>query len=108
METRCQPLDLATIGTLSFEPLDAARFPAPGLCRAAIVAGPAAPAVLNAANEIAVAAFLERRIGFLDIATIVASTLERYGPADPGSLDDVFAIDREARRVATELLEGLA
>ena len=68
--------------------------------RRALDAGGARPAVLNAANEVAVAAFLDRRIGFLEIAAIVADTLGRYDPPAPQTLDDVLAVDREARRFA--------
>jgi len=75
------------------------------LARAALVAGGARPAVLNAANEEAVAAFLDRKIAFLDIAAIVRETLERYDPAAPRTLDDVFAIDREARLKAAAAME---
>ena len=103
--TQCTPLDLATIGQLTFEALDDTRFPAPGICRAAIAAGGGAPAILNAANEIAVAAFLAGRIGFLDIATIVSRTLAGYSPSQPQSLQDVLAIDREARAFASQAVE---
>ncbi|WP_017671559.1 1-deoxy-D-xylulose-5-phosphate reductoisomerase [Blastomonas sp. AAP53] len=99
--TQCLPLDLATIGQLTFEPLDDVRFPGPGICRAAIAAGGGAPAILNAANEIAVAAFLAGEIGFLDIATIVSLVLAGYSPAEPQCLQDVLAIDSEARACAT-------
>lgn len=95
--TDCAPLDLATIGQLTFEPLDDERFPGPGICRQAIAAGGGAPAILNAANEIAVAAFLKEEIGFLDIAAIVSEVLAGYSPQEPQSLQDVLAIDREAR-----------
>ncbi|MDM7957735.1 1-deoxy-D-xylulose-5-phosphate reductoisomerase [Blastomonas sp.] len=98
--TQCAPLDLAAIGQLTFEPLDNARFPGPGICRAAIAAGGGAPAILNAANEIAVAAFLANRIGFLDIAAIVSDMLAGYTPPAPQSLQDVLAIDRETRAIA--------
>lgn len=98
--TQCLPLDLATIGQLTFEPLDNDRFPGPAICRAAIAAGGGAPAILNAANEIAVAAFLGGRIGFLDIAAIVSDVLAGYTPPAPQSLQDVLAIDREARAIA--------
>ncbi|MFN3820672.1 1-deoxy-D-xylulose-5-phosphate reductoisomerase [Blastomonas sp.] len=98
--TQCLPLDLATIGQLTFEPLDNDRFPGPAICRAAIAAGGGAPAILNAANEIAVAAFLGGRIGFLDIAAIVSDVLAGYTPPEPQSLQDVLAIDREARAIA--------
>jgi len=95
--TDCAPLDLATIGQLTFEPLDDERFPGPGICRQAIASGGGAPAILNAANEIAVAAFLKEEIGFLDIAAIVSEVLAGYSPQEPQSLQDVLAIDREAR-----------
>ena len=108
METPCTPLDLATIGRLDFEAPDLERFPALGLAMAALAAGGARPAVLNAANEIAVAAFLTRRIGFLDIARIVADVLDRYDPSAPVSVEDVFAVDAEARRIAAAFLEDIA
>jgi 1-deoxy-D-xylulose-5-phosphate reductoisomerase len=102
METPCPPLDLAAVGRLDFEAADPARFPALALARAALSAGGARPAILNAANEVAVAAFLAGSIGFLEIAAIVADTLERYDPEAPASLDAVFAVDAEARRLAGE------
>ena len=108
METPCTPLDLASIGRLDFEAPDLERFPALGLAMAALAAGGARPAVLNAANEIAVAAFLTRRIGFLDIARIVADVLDRYDPSAPVSVEDVFAVDAEARRIAAAFLEDIA
>jgi 1-deoxy-D-xylulose-5-phosphate reductoisomerase len=108
METPCTPLDLATVGRLDFEAPDLERFPALGLAMAALAAGGARPAVLNASNEIAVAAFLARRIGFLDIAALVAHVLDRYDPAAPASVDDVLAIDAEARRIAAAFLKDIA
>ncbi len=103
MATPCQRLDLVAIGTLGFEAPDPARFPALDLARAALAAGGAKPAILNAANEIGVASFLESGIGFLDIATLVGEVLTRYDPPAPASIDAVLEIDREARRVAAEL-----
>jgi 1-deoxy-D-xylulose-5-phosphate reductoisomerase len=102
MTTPGEPLDLATVGRLDFEAPDYERFPALRIAREALAAGGARPAVLNAANEVAVAAFLARRVGFLEIAAIVADTLERYDPAAPDTLDTVLAVDAEARRVAGE------
>lgn len=99
-------LDLARIGSLSFEAPDPEQFPALGLCRQAMVAGGGTPAVLNAANEVAVAAFLQRRIGFLDIVALVAATLDRVPAPAPATIEEVVALDREARRVATELIPG--
>ncbi len=106
--TTCQPLDLATIGQLTFETPDLVRFPALRLARAAISEGGAKPAILNAANEVAVAAFLQGQIAFLDIATLVEQTMMSYVPASPVSLDDLFSIDAEARRYAQEQLEKVA
>ena len=100
METPCPRLNLADIGRLDFEEPDTKRFPAIALAREAMVAGGAKPAILNASNEVAVAAFLSGSIGFLDIATIVADTLQKYDPPPPASLDDVLAIDDEARSEA--------
>ncbi len=100
MATPCQALDLAAIGRLDFEAPDIARFPALRLAQAALAAGGARPAVLNAANEVAVAAFLERRVGFLDIAAIVEQVLSRYDPPAPLDLAGVTAVDDEARQVA--------
>ena len=95
-------LDLAAIGSLSFEKPDAARFPSIGLAREALRTGGLAPAVLNAANEVAVAAFLRREIGFLEIARIVERTLAQVGQPRLGGLDDIIAADLEARRLARE------
>jgi len=102
METPCAPLDLAAIGRLDFEAPDYVRFPALALAKSALEAGGARPAILNAANEVAVAAFLAGTIPFLEIAAISADTLERYDPAAPETLDAVLAIDLEARRIAGE------
>lgn len=102
METPCQRLDLATIGRLDFEAPDYVRFPCLKLAREALAAGGARPAILNAANEVAVAAFLAGQIGFLEIAAIVADTLDRYDPAAPETLDQVLAIDAETRILAGE------
>ena len=101
METSVERLDLARLGGLTFEPPDSERFPALNLARAALRDGGDRPAVLNAANEIAVAAFLERRIGFLDIAAIVAETLEALPSGAIDTLGDVAEADAAGRRVAT-------
>jgi len=102
MRTPAARLDLVQIGKLTFEPPDLERFPALALARSAQAQGGGAPTVLNAANEVAVEAFLARRIGFLDIIRIVAEVLERLPAARPASLDDVIELDRQARRVALE------
>lgn len=100
MATPMAPLDLVAIGRLDFEAPDPERFPALRLTREALNMGGARPAILNAANEIAVAAFLAREIGFLEIAAIVDDTLSVYHPAAPGTLGDVLAVDAEARSIA--------
>ena len=102
------PLDFASLGALTFEAPDEVRFPAIALARAAAAAGGARPAVLNAANEVAVAAFLETRIGFLDIAAIVRKVLSAYDPPAPVTLDEVLEIDARARIHAREAMEVFA
>jgi 1-deoxy-D-xylulose-5-phosphate reductoisomerase len=96
-------LDLAQLARLTFEAPDPERFPALRLARAALETGGGAPTVLNAANEIAVASFLDRRIGFLDIAAIVERTLEAVAAPDLERLEDVYALDAEARALARRL-----
>lgn len=108
IETPCAPLDLATIGRLDFEAPDPVRFPALRLTRQAIEEGGARPAQLNAANEIAVAAFLQKRIAFLDIAAIVEAVLDSYRPHTPTQLADIYAADEEARRIAAQMVERKA
>ncbi len=105
MDTACKPLDLPTIGTLSFFAPDEDRFPATKLAREAAEAGGAAPAVLNAANEVAVAAFLAGQITFTQISAIVARTLDSALPPAPTSLAEVLAVDSEARQLAATMLE---
>lgn len=102
MATPMAPLDLIKLGRLDFEAPNPVRFPALRLAREALGAGGARPAILNAANEVAVEAFLKRRCGFLEIAAIVADTLEGYDPPAPLDVDAVLAVDGEARRVAAE------
>jgi 1-deoxy-D-xylulose-5-phosphate reductoisomerase len=105
MNTPCAPLDLAEIGELTFRATDEVRFPATRLARQAAQAGGAMPAVLNAANEVAVAAFLAGRIGFARIAAMADDVLGRYAPSAPASLADVMAVDARARIHAQDLLE---
>ena len=105
--TPCQPLDLARAGRLDFETPDPVRFPALRLARQAAEADGAAPAILNAANEVAVAAFLKGDIRFLDIATIVEDVLNRYSASAPADIDDVLAADAGARKVAGQVMERL-
>ena len=108
METSLSPLDLATIGTLTFEKPNEDMFPATRIAREAIEAGGAAPAILNAANEIAVEAFLGGHIGFTRITVVAEKTLASYSASAPTSLEDVLAVDAEARQRAREALENPA
>ena len=102
--TPAKRLDLAAIGSLTFESPDPQRFPALRLARQALKAGGTAPAVLNAANEVSVEAFLKGRIGFLDIATTVERTLEAM-PVEPlASLEHLRRVDEAARDQAARLL----
>lgn len=104
METPCERLDLVSTGALTFAAPDPERFPALALARQALCEGGGRPAVLNAANEVAVGAFLGGRIGFLDIFSVAAETLRCYAPAAPGSIEDVLEIDREARASAEAIV----
>ncbi|MBN8813016.1 MULTISPECIES: 1-deoxy-D-xylulose-5-phosphate reductoisomerase [unclassified Sphingomonas] len=109
MATPMPPLDFVAMARLDFAAPDPVRFPALRLAREALEAGGARPAILNAANEVAVAAFLAGRLNFLEIAAISADTLDRYDPVAPESLEAVWAIDAEARRIAGERVkDGVA
>src|SRR5882724_3199198 len=105
-------LDLAKIGQLTFEAPDPERFPSLALGRRALETGGAAPTILNAANEVAVAAFLGRKIGFGGIAAIVEATLDaaerRNATAEPQDIDEALAIDHMARSLAQDLLPEIA
>jgi 1-deoxy-D-xylulose-5-phosphate reductoisomerase len=100
-------LDLAGIGRFTFEPPDLERFPCLALARAALREGGSQPTILNAANEIAVAAFMAGEIPFYGISALVAEVCEALGPrygSAPASVEDALEIDREARRIARERL----
>jgi 1-deoxy-D-xylulose-5-phosphate reductoisomerase len=90
-------LDLAAAGRFDFEPPDLDRFPALRIARAAMEEGGRAPIVLNAANEIAVAAFLQGSIHFSDIAAIVEQAIEKCEMSAPATIDEVMSIDRRTR-----------
>lgn len=107
MATPCAPLDLATIGRLDFEAPDEVRFPATALCRAAIAEGGGRPAQLNAANEVAVAAFLAGRISFPAIVDTVCAVMDAEVPPAPTALHDIFSIDTAARQAAARRVESL-
>jgi 1-deoxy-D-xylulose-5-phosphate reductoisomerase len=100
-----QSLNLAEIGRLDFEPPDHERFPSLRLARAAARAGGTAPAVLNAANEVAVKAFLDRRLNFTAIAAVIDKVLQRLDSSPVKALGDVLDADAAARRLAEALIE---
>lgn len=97
-------LDLGQIGTLTFEIPDSQRFPALRIAREALKTGGAAPTILNAANEEAVAGFLSETIGFLDIPRLVEETLDQVTETDLNTIEDVYAVDGIARRAAREIM----
>ena len=103
-ESGIPKLDLAKIGTLTFEEPDMERFPALRLAVDALKAGKTYPAVLNAANEIAVAAFLDKKIRFIEIAETVDKTMQTHVPYTPVELDDYLQADRWARDTAKKLI----
>jgi 1-deoxy-D-xylulose-5-phosphate reductoisomerase len=104
VETDLPPLDLDSPLSLDFHPPDHERFPAIGLAYRALEAGGTAPSTLNAANEVAVEAFLQDRIGFLSIAEILAETLSRLETRDAGDLETVLEADLRAREEAERLV----
>ena len=110
MPTPVGALDLVKAGQLTFEAPDAIRFPALRVAREALERGQSAPCVLNAANEVAVAAFLAHRIGFLDIAGLAERALEdaeRRGLiGDVTTLEGVLTLDQEARRLTEALIKA--
>lgn len=108
MVTPVEQLDLAKIAELTFEAPDLERFKALSLARLALREGKSAPCVFNAANEVAVSAFFDRKIGYLDIADLVETVLQRTDFIEVMDLETVYDIDRETRRHATEILKEFA
>jgi 1-deoxy-D-xylulose-5-phosphate reductoisomerase len=108
MATTSRRLDLAAVSRLEFAAPDLIRFPALRLAREVLQAGGGTPTILNAANEIAVEAFLQRRIGFLDIVETVSRVLQQLGTPKADTLDDVIALDATARRIAQDLMQAHA
>jgi len=104
MDAPVPRLDLAALGKLTFEAPDPERFPALDLARQCLDAGGGAPTILNAANEVAVHAFLAGRMGFLDIVAVVEATLARLAAPAPSDLGAVMALDRQARAAAAALV----
>jgi 1-deoxy-D-xylulose-5-phosphate reductoisomerase len=105
IESGAKPLDLAEIGKLSFYPPDLQRFPCIGVAYSALKAGGTAPAILNAANEVAVEAFLSGRLRFTEIAHVIEHVLGRLTSADADDIDGVLDADRRARACAQERIE---
>jgi 1-deoxy-D-xylulose-5-phosphate reductoisomerase len=107
-EVPVRPLDLAAVGSLTFERPDTNAFPCLALAREAGERGGSAPCTLNAANEVAVQAFLSHRLAFLDVARVIEGTLEAAGDAPVHSFDDLYEADARARDEAEELVGRLA
>ena len=103
IESPVETLDLTAIATLTFHKTDDSKFPSLALARQCQKQGGCAPIVLNAANEVAVEAFLEQRIGFCDIFAVVDGTLEATNSKNPVTLEDVFACDERARHPRTRV-----
>lgn len=101
-------LDLTKVQTLTFEPPDEERFPCLRLAREAVEAGGTMPAVMNAADEVAVQAFLEGRIGFMDIPTVIAKTMEHHRPTPEPNLEAVWSVDEWARTTAQNFVRDLS
>jgi 1-deoxy-D-xylulose-5-phosphate reductoisomerase len=107
MDLPVAPLDLAELGALTFEHVDHDAFPCLRLCREAAIEGGTAPCVLNAANEVAVHAFLAGRLGFLGIAEVIERTLDEVGAAPIRAFETLYEADREAREVAGGLVTAV-
>ena len=105
MESGASPLDLAAIGQLSFYPPDLQRFPCLGVAYSALKAGGTAPALLNAANEVAVESFLAGRLRFTEIAHVIDHVLGRVPSVDASDIDGVLDADRSARACARERID---
>ncbi len=99
-------LDLCKIGSMTFESPDRERFPALDLAYEAIEEGESMPAVLNAANEVAVQAFLDGKILFTDITQVVRKTMKEHRTRELSTLDEVLSVDRCAREKSTSLIKG--
>ncbi|UTW54050.1 1-deoxy-D-xylulose-5-phosphate reductoisomerase [Kordiimonas sp. SCSIO 12610] len=107
LSTGAKGLDFATLADLTFVEPDYAKFRCLGLARESLINGGTMPAAMNAANEVAVDAFLNRNIGFLDIACVVEKVLEKFDMKAPQSLANVYEIDKQARIMAHEAIACL-
>ncbi len=106
-ESASSPLDLISVGALTFRAPDREAFPLLSLAARAMLDGGAMTAVLNAADEVAVAAFLNEKISFTDISETVIETYERMNGAVGGSIDEIIAADRQARKIAEEIISKI-
>ena len=104
-ETASAELDLISVGALTFSEPDTEAFPLLALASRAMALGGAMPAILNAADEVAVAAFLEERLSFLGISEVVLETFSRMSGRGAGSVEELISADREARSVAASLIK---
>jgi 1-deoxy-D-xylulose-5-phosphate reductoisomerase len=104
IEAGVDRLNLSTVGRLEFHEPDVERFPGLGLAFQVLEAGQNAPVIFNAANEVAVEAFLDERIGFLQIPAVISDTLDECSPGRVETLEDVLEFDRGARRLADEIV----
>ena len=104
IEAGVAPLDLVALGRLEFETPDRVAFPCLDLAFRALRSGPAAATVLNAANEIAVSAFLQRRLGFLAIPEVLRESMDALADSPAASLEELLEVDAQARRVAGQLV----
>ena len=107
METSINKLDLAKIGNLTFQAPDYEKFPAINISRSCLKGGGALPIILNAANEIAVDAFLKKRIGFLDIIKVVEEALSKTHYGNLSAIEDIYSCDKESREKTSEILSNL-
>ena len=108
VETPCDRLNWQKLLTLTFEAPDPKRFPALRIARETLTEGGSAPIVMNAANEIAVAHFLQNAIGFMDIPAVVEDALTKFDHCRPQSLSEVHVLDSEARRVAIAVINNIS
>jgi 1-deoxy-D-xylulose-5-phosphate reductoisomerase len=104
MKINWRPLDLTRLGELTFLPVERKRYPALHLAYQALAEGGTMPAVLNASNEVAVAAFLEKRIGFRHIHRVIQKTMETHINTHPDEIKEILEVDRWAREKASTLI----
>ncbi len=106
VDSGAKPLDIVSISNLQFEVPDLDRFPCLSLARQAAEAGGAMPAVLNAANEVAVDAFLNEKIRFIDIPSLISKVMDKFSPEVPTNMDEVLLVDQSTRKIAYKVLKN--